>query len=80
MSTIALTYAKAHFSELVERSARGEEIIVTRHDVPLVKLVPASRPSQQDLEDLFAEMDEIREGTCLGEGLSIAALKAEGRR
>lgn len=80
MSTIALTYAKAHFSELVERSARGEEIIVTRHDVPLVKLVPASRPSQQDIENLFAEMDEIREGTHLGETLSIAVLKAEGRR
>lgn len=80
MSKVALTYAKAHFSELAERSAKGEEIIVTRHDKPLVKLVPAVRPSQEHIERLFAEMDEIRSGTRLGKDLSIAKLKNMGRR
>ena len=80
MSKVALTYAKAHFSELAERSAKGEEIIVTRHDKPLVKLVPANRPSREDIARLFIELKEIRSGTRLGKGLSIAKLKAEGRR
>ncbi len=80
MSKVALTYAKSHFSELAERSAKGEEIIVTRHDKPLVKLVPAIRPSQEHIERLFAEMDEIRSGTRLGKDLSIAKLKNMGRR
>ena len=39
---------------------------MTRHDKPLVKLVPAGRVSQNGLQALFAEMDGIREGTRLG--------------
>jgi prevent-host-death family protein len=80
MTKVALTYAKAHFSELAERSARGEEIIVTRHDKPLVKLVPAVRPSHEDIKRLLAELDEIRFGARLGQDLSIAKLRSEGRR
>ena len=49
MTSVALTYAKAHFSELAARVSLGEEIVVTRHDVPLVKLVSAKRPSQNEL-------------------------------
>lgn len=80
MSKFALTYAKSHFSELAERSAKGEEIIVTRHDKPLVKLVPAVRPSRGDIERLLAALDDLRSGNRLGKGLSIAKLKNEGRR
>ncbi len=80
MTSVALTYAKAHFSELAARAALGEEIVVTRHEVPLVKLISARRPSQNDLQELFTEMDRIRKGTRLGDDLSIAELRAEGRR
>ena len=80
MTSVALTYAKAHFSELAARASLGEEIVVTRHDVPLVKLISAKRPSQNELQDLFAEMDRIRKSTRLGDDLSIAKLRAEGRR
>ena len=80
MTSVALTYAKAHFSELAVRVSLGEEIVVTRHDVPLVKLVSAKRPSQNELQELFAEMDSIRKGTRLGGDLSVAELRAEGRR
>ena len=72
MTRVALTYAKAHFSELAARAARGEEIIITRHDLPLVKLVSASRPSQNELQTLFAEMDDIRVGTRLRGTLAAA--------
>ena len=80
MTSVALTYAKAHFSELAARASLGEEIVVTRHDVPLVKLISAKRPSQNELQDLFTEMDRIRKGTRLGDDLSIAQLRSEGRR
>jgi prevent-host-death family protein len=80
VTSVALTYAKAHFSELAARAALGEEIVVTRHEVPLVKLISARRPSQNDLQELFTEMDRIRKGTRLGDDLSIAELRAEGRR
>jgi len=80
MTSVALTYAKAHFSELADRASLGEEIVVTRHEVPLVKLISARRPSQNELQELFAEMDSIRKGTRLGGDLSIEELRAEGRR
>jgi prevent-host-death family protein len=35
--------AKTHFSRLLERALAGEEIIITRSGLPLVKLVPAQR-------------------------------------
>ena len=80
MTSVPLTYAKAHFSELAARAAQGEEILVTRHDKPLVKLVPAGRVSQSGLQALFSEMDSIRENTRLGSDLSIADLRKEGQR
>ena len=80
MTSVPLTYAKAHFSELAAKAAQGEEILVTRHDKPLVKLVPAARITQDGLQVLFAEMDSIRENTRLGPDLSIAELRDEGRR
>ena len=80
MTSVPLTYAKAHFSDLAAKAAKGEEILVTRHDKPLVKLVPANRASQDSLQTLFDEMDRIREGTRLGADLSIADLRNEGQR
>ena len=80
MTSVPLTYAKAHFSELAARAALGEEIVVTRHEAPLVKLISAKRPSQNQLQELFAEMDSIRKSTRLGGDLSVAELRAEGRR
>ena len=60
-------------------AAPGEEIMVTRHEVTLVKLISARRPSQHELQELFAEMDSIKKGTRLGDDLSIAELRSEGR-
>jgi prevent-host-death family protein len=80
VTSVPLTYAKAHFSELAARAALGEEIVVTRHEAPLIKLISAKRPSQNELQELFAEMDSIRKSTRLGGDLSVAELRAEGRR
>jgi len=32
--------AKTHFSKLLERALRGEEVVITRSGEPLVQLVP----------------------------------------
>lgn len=32
--------AKAHFSTLVRKALRGEEVVIARDNMPLVKLVP----------------------------------------
>jgi len=40
---IAITEAKAQLTELVRRAEAGEEVVLTRHGHPAVKLVTAAR-------------------------------------
>jgi prevent-host-death family protein len=40
VETVGLFDAKTHLSELVARAERGEEVIITRHNKPVAKLVP----------------------------------------
>jgi prevent-host-death family protein len=45
METVGLFEAKTHLSELIARAERGEEVIITRHNKPVAKLVPISEVS-----------------------------------
>ena len=45
MERVSVYAAKAHLSRLLDRAAAGEEIIITRHGKPVVKLVPAGAPA-----------------------------------
>jgi len=38
--------AKTHLSELVERAAGGEEIVIAKAGLPRARLVPLARPSK----------------------------------
>jgi prevent-host-death family protein len=40
METVNIHEAKTHFSRLVERAERGEEIIIARSGRPVARLVP----------------------------------------
>ncbi len=40
IKSIGLFEAKTHFSELVSRAEAGEEIVITRHNKPVVRMVP----------------------------------------
>lgn len=42
MRTIALAEAKDHFSEIVAAAEAGEEILVTRHGKPAVRILAAT--------------------------------------
>ena len=45
MRTITAFEAKTRFGELLERVARGEEVVITKHDRPVARIVPEGRPS-----------------------------------
>ena len=58
--------AKTHFSKLVEQAMRGEEVIVQKAGVPMLRLVPLAdavvtdrAARRQRLEELFAEADAL---------------------
>jgi prevent-host-death family protein len=59
MATVTAFEAKTRFGELLERVSRGEEVVITRHDKPVARLVPEGahrldevRRSVQGLLDL----------------------------
>jgi len=42
MAEIGAFEAKTHFSALLERAARGEEIVITKRGKPIAKIGPAA--------------------------------------
>lgn len=48
--TIGLFEAKTHLSELVARAEAGDEVIITRHNKPVAKLVPITEVSPELVE------------------------------
>ena len=46
MGAVGLFDAKTHFSEYVARAEAGEEVIITRHNKPVAKIVPLLSRSQ----------------------------------
>jgi prevent-host-death family protein len=72
--------AKTHFSELLERAAAGEQITITRHGVPVARLVPFQQGfSEEERRVAVAAMRQLAGRNRLS-GLSVKALKAEGRK
>ena len=55
--------AKTRFGELLDRVASGEEIIITRHDHPIARIVPEGRrpldPTRAAVARLHALRDRI---------------------
>lgn len=49
MATISAADAESRFHELLERVSQGEEIVVTKDDRPIARLVP-ERPLDKDVE------------------------------
>lgn len=47
METVGLFEAKTHLSELIARVAAGDEIVITRHNRPVARLVPIAQPDSQ---------------------------------
>ncbi|HEV7221705.1 MAG TPA: type II toxin-antitoxin system prevent-host-death family antitoxin [Pirellulales bacterium] len=72
--------AKLHFSALLARVARGEEITITRHGAPVARLVPAREvPSQESCRQAIQAMRELASRYRL-DGLRVKDLIAEGRK
>jgi len=46
MSTFNIAKAKTHFSELVQKAMLGEEVIIARDNMPVLRLVPLDKPKK----------------------------------
>jgi prevent-host-death family protein len=58
MASVTAFEAKTRFGELLERVAKGEEIVITRHDKPVARIVPEGA---QRLDDVRRAVGGLRE-------------------
>jgi prevent-host-death family protein len=87
MSTISAFDAKTRFGELLERVSRGEEIVITRHDRPVARIVPEGRQRREDVRTAVTGLRELQQ-RILSRGRTRTRLSdrevrsaiAEGRR
>ena len=70
--------ANIHFLSLLDRVARGEEVLITKRGCPVARLVPATRAGQDTTENAIEELRALRSGLKL-EGLSWKDLRDAGR-
>lgn len=49
MTRITAFEAKTRFGELLERVAAGEEVVITRHDKAVARVIPEGRPRMSDV-------------------------------
>lgn len=54
MKQVNVAEAKAHLSDLIETVLRGEEVVIARRDVPLVRLTAISSAKPQPRFGLLA--------------------------
>jgi prevent-host-death family protein len=70
--------AKTHLPRLLDDVASGRSYVITKHGVPVARLVPAEQPDV-DPGEVIRELRELRRGITIGD-LSIREMIEEGRR
>lgn len=78
MRTIGAYEAKTHLPRLLDEVANGESITITKHGVPVARLVPPE-VQQRDVREVIAELLEFQKENTLGD-ITIRDLVDDGRR
>jgi len=60
MITISAFEAKTRFGDLLNRVSRGEEIVITKHQKPVARLIPEGRPALGEVRDAVNELAALR--------------------
>ena len=79
MNNVGAYEAKTHLSKLLERVEKGERFTITKHGVPVARLVPPDGAAEMSATDAVAELKRLRKDVNLG-GLSLREMIEEGRR
>jgi prevent-host-death family protein len=65
MATVTAFDAKTRFGELLERVTRGEEIVITRHDKPVARIVPEGARRLDDVRRAVAGLRDLQQRIAL---------------
>ncbi len=61
MSTVSAFQAKTRFGELLDRVSKGEEVVITRHDKPVARLVPEGAQRRDDVRRTVEGLRELQQ-------------------
>jgi prevent-host-death family protein len=78
--TIGLFEAKTHLSELVARAEQGDEVIITRHNRPVARIVPIVAAEQSPAARRAALKALLQSASRRKLGMDWKALRDEGRK
>jgi prevent-host-death family protein len=86
METVSAFEAKTRFGSILDRVAAGEEIVITRHDKAIARIVPEGSASRESIREAVLGLRALRAKIARRKGfrrLSEAEIKSainEGRR
>jgi prevent-host-death family protein len=60
MTTVSAFEAKTRFGDLLERVSRGEEIVITKHQKPVARLIPEGRATLSEVRDAVNRLAGLR--------------------
>jgi prevent-host-death family protein len=87
VATVPAFEAKTRFGELLDRVIAGEEIVITRHEKPVARLIPeggkslvAIRRAAEGLEALQREIARFCAGKAAPSWKEFKSFVEEGRR
>jgi prevent-host-death family protein len=60
MASVTAFEAKTRFGQLLERVVRGEDVVITRHDKPVARLIPEGRARLASVRDAAAGLRALR--------------------
>jgi prevent-host-death family protein len=72
--------AKTHFSALLDRVERGEQISITRHGRVVAVLSAPPGAAERTVDEAVTELLQLRRGRRLGSDLSVRDLIDAGRQ
>jgi prevent-host-death family protein len=78
METIGIYEARTRWSEIIDKVGKGDEVTVTRHGVPIARIIPVDSEKRLAVRDAIAAMKEFGRGKSL-RGLSLKKMIKEGR-
>jgi prevent-host-death family protein len=77
--TVGAYEAKTHLPALLKEVERGREIVITRREKPIARLVPM-QPSSSDNREVFAKIRAFRGRIVLPKGETVLDLIRAGRK
>ncbi len=78
IKTVGSYEAKTHFASLLKQVAKGKEIVITKRDRPIARLVPIE--TQRTKSDVFERIRALRGTITLKASETPSELINEGRR